>query len=146
MSESGVVKMVFRERLSTAATADDVVERGFGLSVVQAEVRHPGRPDRHLDQGRQRQACRDDPKAARPSSKGQTQSHPRQTRPARDGGFRPVLKWLRTYSMVPGALSMLLSAVRRSFGQSTSRWFRDGMFRAPRRPLTLAPAFGAMWR
>jgi hypothetical protein len=42
MSESGVVKMVFRERLSTAATADDVVERGFGLSVVQAEVRHLG--------------------------------------------------------------------------------------------------------
>jgi Na+/proline symporter/two-component sensor histidine kinase len=83
MSESAVVRLVFRERLSTAATANDGVERGFGLSAVQAEVRHLGGQIAILTKvGSGTRVEITIPKAARPASKGQTQPPPRQTRPA----------------------------------------------------------------
>jgi Na+/proline symporter len=83
MSESDVVKLVLRDRLSTAATANDVVERGFGLSVVQAEVRRLGGEIGILTKvGRGTRVEVTIPKAARPSPKGQMPSPPRRTRSA----------------------------------------------------------------
>jgi Na+/proline symporter len=83
MSESDVIKLVFRDRLSTAATANDVVERGFGLSAVQAEVRRlGGRIGLLTKVGRGTRVEVTIPKAPRPSPRGQIPPPRRQTRSA----------------------------------------------------------------